>query len=133
MALATIRPQAPRPAERARKPASFEAKLAGLIAETAAPGWDDEDGQAIPAACWGVVRELAMMVQSRWPDLPEPHPSAGGDGSRHLRWSCGGNLFDIEITEDGRALWARRIGQKYDSGLAGSQAELLDRLEETFS
>lgn len=70
MALSTMRPPAERPAERARKPASFEAKLASLIIETAAPDWDEDGGRAIPAERWQVVRELVAQARSRMPDLP---------------------------------------------------------------
>jgi len=127
MALATLRPPA------ARRPASFEMKLAQLIASTAAPDWDDEGGQAIPADRWERVREIVAQVRVRLPALPDPFPSPGGDGSRHLRWSFGGNLFDMELPEHGRAIWARNIGTEFTSGATSSPAELFERLEETFS
>jgi hypothetical protein len=112
---------------------TFELRLEYLIADTAVPDWDEEGGCAIPAGCWEPVREIVMLVRTRLQGLPDPHPSASGDGSRHLRWAFRNNRFDVELVENGAIIWARRIGQTYSSGKIGSPEELLELLKETFN
>lgn len=118
----------------ARKPApSFEAKIAGLAIETAVADWDGDGGCAINSSAWDRVREIAVQARQRVSSIPDPHPSAGGDGAQHLRWARGDRLFDIEFAADGRAYWTQSIGKEVTSGGTGSHAELLEKLEATFT
>lgn len=111
---------------------SFDAKLKALIAETSTDDWDGEGGRAISVEQWARVHDLVTLVRARLLSAPEPHPSAGGDGSRHLRWIGADRLFDVEFVTDGRVQWARRVGEDVTSGSTASPAELLERLAEVF-
>jgi len=127
----------------------FEEKLASIIKYTSIPDWDDEGDVAIPADRWNPVLDLVNMVREKLPVLPDPHPSAGNDGSMHLRWSYDGNLLDLEFPPtSSNIIWANRIGGVlapkghigsvrdsgvYDSGYIVSSDEILKKLKETFS
>jgi hypothetical protein len=118
----------------ARKSApSFETKLARLVAETGLDNWDDDGGRAIPAQRWDLIREIVTKVRARLPGVPDPYPSAGGDGSRHLRWVRSDLLFDVDFAAEGPTLWTRRVGKDMTSGATASMAELVEQLEKTFT
>ena len=109
---------------------NFRKTLAALIVETGEDNWDGESGTAIPVGDWGEVCVVVECVHERLPDLPEPHPSAGGDGSRHLRWSSPGRLFDVEIDRV-QVLWSRRIDGVVTAGTC--KGDMVALLAETFS
>jgi hypothetical protein len=113
-------------------PSSFDTKLSALVADTAVPNWDDNGAMPIPSELWGRVSALAALVRAACPQLLDPDPSAGADGSRHLRWCHRGDLFDVEITYEERLLWASRVGTCVRSGYASDFAQLVAMIAGAF-
>lgn len=111
---------------------SFEAKFRDLERETSSENWDDEGGRKIPSERFAFVLKVYTHVRQELRGLPEPHPSASGDGSIHLRWARGPCVFDAEFAASGRVLWAYRNGTKVEHGSTGSRAELITRLRDAF-
>jgi hypothetical protein len=112
---------------------SFEAKFKELERETSSENWDDEGGHKIAADRFAFVLKVYALARQELRGLPEPHPSASGDGSIHLRWVRGACVFDAEFAASGRVLWAYRSATGVEHGSTGLQAELITRLRDAFA
>lgn len=114
---------------------NFQQKYNKLIEETSIDNWDNDGGVAISPHRWQILFRLVFDIKETFKDIPEPHPSASGDGSIYLRWiikkkNCF-NCFDVEISPNDEVYFTSRINGQCFGGqttlpdlLAGAKAQL---------